>query len=287
MIHAALGPLVYLRRSWLWACFLLALCLVLTLLTQVGGAVLWLSIPFLAAAAQRLRKWSQVAAALEAVTVFLLIYGLVSVLMVPPLAALGGRVPLPCFGDSGSSLRARSVLYCALNRHYVRRDLRTLAEDMAVAVGRVHPGAQLRYLDAGFPFIDGFPLLPHLSHRYGTAVDLALFYRDGNGRPAASPSPLGYGVYAGPRAGEVRPCDGRRSRLRWDMGWLQRLGDGVMLDEGLTRDVLRWLKQQPNIDRIFIEPHLRERMGLRGEVIRFQGCGAARHDDHIHVQIKR
>lgn len=283
----ALGPLVYLRRSWHWALVLLVLCAILTLLTQVGGVVLWLSTPFLASAAQRLRKWGKAAAALETVTIFLLIYGLASLLVVPPLAALGGRVPLPCFSVSGAPLQARSVLYCAFNRHYVRRDLGVLAENMAVTIGRAYPGARFRYLDAGFPFVDGFPLLPHLSHRYGTAIDLALFYRDGDGRPASSPSPLGYWVYVGPRPGEVRPCGGRLSRLRWDMGWIQHLGNDVTLDGPLTRDVLRWLSQQPNMDRIFIEPHLRERMRLDGATIRFQGCGAARHDDHIHIQIKR
>lgn len=280
----ALGPLVYLRRSWVWGLILLVLCVVLTLLTQVGGVVFWLAMPFLVAASQRLRKWGRAAAALEAVTLFLLIYGLASLLVVPSLAALGGRVPLPCFGES---LQARSVLYCALNRHYVRRDLRTLMEDMATTIGRAFPGSQFRYLDAGFPFIDGFPLLPHLSHRYGTAVDLALFYRDVGGRPTPSPSPIGYWVYTGPHAGEARPCGGRRSKLRWDMGWLQPLGGRVTLDEGVMRDTLRWLSQRPDIDRIFIEPHLRERLGLRPGKIRFQGCGAARHDDHIHIQIRR
>lgn len=214
LIGAALGPLAYLPWSWGWALFLLALCGVLTVLTQVGGLLLWVSLPFLASAAGRLRPWSRIAAGIEAATIFLLLYALACLFVVPPLAAMGGRVPLPCFGDT---LRSRSVLYCALNRHYVRRDLRALVEDMADAVTRTHPGAKVRTLDAGFPFLDGFPLLPHLSHRNGTAVDLALFYVGRDGWPAPSPSPLGYQIRV-------------------------RTSGEATLDDGTIHDVLRWLQ---------------------------------------------
>ena len=39
--------------------------------------------------------------------------------------------------------------------------------------------------------------------------------------------------------------------------------------------------------KILLEPHLAHRLGVEGRPnIRFQGCRAARHDDHIHVQIR-
>ena len=281
----ALGPFAYLRRSWRWAAFLLLLCVLLTLLSQVGGVVLWLSIPFLAGAAQRLAKWNRAAAALEAVTMFLLIYGVVSLLVVPPLAALGGRVPMPCFGGSEGAAKSRSFLYCALNRHYVRRDLRTLVEDLASDIARVHPGARVRTLDAGFPFLDGFPMLPHSNRRHGTVVDLALFYRDAQGRAAPSPSPLGYGVYARRHAGQA--CDDRAATSRWGMGWLQASGSDTMLDENVTRDALRWLSGQPTVDRLSIDPPLRERLEAGGAAGQVHGCEAAPQGDHVHVQIKR
>ena len=36
---------------------------------------------------------------------------------------------------------------------------------------------------------------------------------------------------------------------------------------------------------LLLEPHLKTRLKLeKYDKIRFQGCRAARHDDHIHVQ---
>ena len=43
---------------------------------------------------------------------------------------------------------------------------------------------------------------------------------------------------------------------------------------------------QPNLGKVFIEPHLKDRMKLTNSKIRFHGCGAVRHDDHIHIQLK-
>jgi hypothetical protein len=40
------------------------------------------------------------------------------------------------------------------------------------------------------------------------------------------------------------------------------------------------------VDKVFLEPHLTSSLGLAAPAVRFQGCRAARHDDHIHVQIQ-
>ena len=40
-----------------------------------------------------------------------------------------------------------------------------------------------------------------------------------------------------------------------------------------------------NTHKIFIEPHLKQRLGIKNQKVRFHGCGAVRHDDHIHLQI--
>jgi len=40
------------------------------------------------------------------------------------------------------------------------------------------------------------------------------------------------------------------------------------------------------IEKIFIEPHLKQRLNLDHPKIRYHGCGAVRHDDHIHIQVK-
>jgi hypothetical protein len=44
--------------------------------------------------------------------------------------------------------------------------------------------------------------------------------------------------------------------------------------------------QNPHVKRIFLEPHLKLRLDLSDQPkVHFQGCWAARHDDHIHVDV--
>jgi hypothetical protein len=50
--------------------------------------------------------------------------------------------------------------------------------------------------------------------------------------------------------------------------------------------MILWLTAQPEVARIFVEPYLAERLGVAGGKVRFQGCWAARHDDHVHVEIR-
>jgi hypothetical protein len=45
------------------------------------------------------------------------------------------------------------------------------------------------------------------------------------------------------------------------------------------------LSRSRAIGKILLEPHLRDRLGLTSSKIRFQGCNAARHDDHLHLQL--
>ncbi|MFQ1702799.1 hypothetical protein ACJ5NV_19640 [Loktanella agnita] len=124
------------------------------------------------------------------------------------------------------------------------------------------PGTRTRALDGNFPYLDGFPLLPHLSHDDGEKLDLAFFYTDQAG------------VY---QAGYS---------LRWDMPWLQPLLRDWPLDEACTGAMLRWLAANPIGEdfKVLVEPHLSERLEVTGAAIRFQGCRAARHDDHLHLQ---
>ena len=58
------------------------------------------------------------------------------------------------------------------------------------------------------------------------------------------------------------------------------------LDIEKTRELVNLFSTQPAIGNIFIEPHLKTRLNLTSDKIRFHGCQAVRHDDHIHVQLK-
>ncbi|WP_435261994.1 hypothetical protein [Tenacibaculum sp. nBUS_03] len=60
-----------------------------------------------------------------------------------------------------------SYLTVILNRNYVNSALNQSLQDIGKRVNNKYPDIQLVYLDANFPFINGFPLLPHLSHSDG------------------------------------------------------------------------------------------------------------------------
>jgi hypothetical protein len=264
---------------------LIVLSLLLTAVTQIGGVLLWLETPVLHLMSRRMGRFGWLAG----MGVFVMTYLAVMLLAVPPVAARFGRVPLPCSGAADAPLQPVSLAFCLLGRNYVTPGLRQILEDTASTMHRAYPGRVLRYMDGGFPFFDGFPLLPHLSHDDGRKIDLAFYYRDVRTGKALQepPSPIGYWAYEGPGIDEVRPCTGKRSWLRWDLTWFQPFFRNAHLDPEPTRVLVDRLSRSTAVQTIFIEPHLKRRLGLHSSKIRFQGCQAARHDDHIHVSVNR
>ena len=192
-LRLALGPLWYLRGRPLAALGLLLVVLLLTLLTQTGGLVLWLALPGLAWLFRRLRPRGAGLAWPVVLLAFAVVYLGVNLTVVPWAAVRWARVPLPCFAAADAPLEAQSPVFCLANRTYTRPAVRALLVELARDLEAEVPGAVLRTLDAGFPVLDGFPMLPHLSHRRGRDVDLALFWRDAaSGRPVPPPSLLVY-----------------------------------------------------------------------------------------------
>jgi hypothetical protein len=268
----------------------LLLALVLTLVTQVGGLLLvfaWAIARFVFPAS--LHGWHRSA---SVAALFLGLYAGLSIFVIPPLAAFGGRIPLPCHAEADRPFAAAHPLYCALNRHYVDRRVVPLLTDLSRAVDRAYPGTLTLFLDGNFPFLTGFPLLPHLSHADGRKLDLAYYYAAPGGSylPGQLRSPIGYWAFEQPGAGDSSPCANSWLSLRWDMTALQRLYPERPLEPERTRTALHWLLtdgQQFGVERVFIEPYLASRLGVVSSILGFQGCRAARHDDHIHLQIKR
>lgn len=199
------------------------------------------------------------------------------------VAPLFGRAPIPCFSDA--PFHMQTPFYCALNRQYAAPELIGRVANLAAQMDTEFPGTKTLVLDAGFPFLNGMPLLPHLSHNDGRKLDLAYYYRDAGGYLAGQTrSPIGYFAFEdGPTE-----CPDVALTLRWDLAWLQPLWRDLRLDEERMRAALRHLTADPKIGKLFIEPHLKARFragGQGGDKIRFQGCRAARHDDHIHIQL--
>ncbi len=234
----------------------------LTVISQLGGIALLIAACFR-------RKF----------LTFLVVYSMLSISAVW-VAPMFGRVALSC--TSSGPLQMRSVLFCALNRQYVVPELQAVLTDFAEQMDADFAGTETHVLDANFPFFTGFPLLPHLSHDDGEKVDLAFYYQ-GNDQylPGVTRSPLGYFAFEdGPT-----DCPDNRLTLRWDMPWLQRVWPDYQPDHRRMTAALRLLTQDDRVGKLFIEPHLRTRFGVSSDKIRFQGCRAARHDDHIHVQL--
>lgn len=235
----------------------------LTLLTQIGGIA-----------------WAVSLMVRRRLVAFVAAY-LVLLALSWSLAPLAGRVALSCTGDG--PLQMQSWVYCLANRNYVVPELAEAAQDLAQAVAMRHPGTITLALDGNFPFVTGFPLLPHLSHDDGRKLDLAFYYADaqGNYLPGATRSPLGYFAFEdGPT-----DCPPRWLSLRWDLAWLQPLWPEYRLEPARMQIMLEWLAADPRIERVFIEPHLRAVLGVQSDKFRFQGCRAARHDDHVHIQL--
>jgi len=215
-------------------------------------------------------------------------YLLVVFIVLPVIAPLNGRTALPLSGR----LAPYNFLTCLLNRHYVTIDAKNVLEDVTLKMTEKHDDITIRYLDANFPFITGFPLLPHLSHSDGKKLDLAFNYLKDNSPTNNSPSLFGYGYFEAPVNREIDYPDICTKKGFWQYSFTGKLftffnKKGYSIDVDKTAYLLKLLHDNGKTEKLFLEPHLKERWHLSGyEKIRFHGCHAVRHDDHIHWQIK-
>lgn len=256
---------------------------VLTLITQIGGIVYLLCHVLVTALRRRSPAFFWV--------LFGVLYVGATAFAVPPAARIFGRAPLGCEMPWEASRSGLAVLphACLLNRHYLRIATVQRLEEINSQFAASHAGSRFTVLETGFPFLDGFPLLPHLSHNDGNKVDLAYFYRDRKENApigSGSPSPIGFFVTETPRAGDVLPCADRFTPLRWSFWWFRDGERNWVLDEARTADLVKLLAGSSSVERILLEPHLVARLNVADPKVRFQGCQAARHDDHIHVSFR-
>ncbi len=264
---------------------------ILTLLTQVGGII------FLVAYGAgklffRLVWITRIVQRTTILVLFVILYTAATIALVPALAATFGRPALPCSNIQQRPVQALKPIFCILNRNYAAPQMHRVLDALGTHLNARWPGTKVRYLDAGFPFLSRFPMLPHLSHRDGKAIDLAFFYTDGATGELIDEarSPIGYWAFEQPRPGEEQLCKTQSffGTLRWDMTRLQSLWPDRPLDTARTSAMLAWLAADGvrlGINRMYLEPHLKTRFGLTSAAFRFQGCRAARHDDHVHVEV--
>ncbi len=219
---------------------------------------------------------------------FLLFFGILSHLLIPPLAGLFGREPLPVFSSDRKYLASAKTYTWFFHRHYVTPELKKEILDISKRFNKEHPGVKVLYLDGNLPFIDNFPLVPHLSHDDGEKLDLSFIYIKNNKNKNNVPGWMGYGVCEEPRQGEVNypvKCSNNPIyNLLYKISPQRKTTFQVDVEK--TKTLLREIIRSTKVRKIFIEPHLENRWGFSGEgKVRFQGCHSVRHDDHIHLQL--
>lgn len=254
-----------------------------TVITQVGGAVylahlLWC-------------RWRSIRRPFLRMLSFTVLYLSVIVFVLPRLAALNGRVPMPVHGHESRFVRPHTWFTVLANRHYVRPELRAMTVAVAEELQQDHPGVVVEYLDANFPLLKRFRMYPHLRHDNGKKLDLAYVRRHPDGSYAYRYfSFFGYGFCAEPLPGEPdmpRECADRGRHQynileRWVPDQHRR---GLVFDTEANADLLRMVADHAAVRFVITEPHLQERTGLQDvDNIGSLGCWAIRHDDHLHVQ---
>jgi hypothetical protein len=261
----------------------------LTILTQIGGVIYFMSL--LTHELINKKVSHRILRSCIKFLSFLLLYLAFTFLLVPIISKPFGRVPLPIV-ETGH-LKPLNFITCLLNRHYVRPALRQVSMEVAAEMNDRFPGTVVSYLDAGFPFINRFPLVPHLSHYDGKKLDLAFYYIDKRTMQPSNktPSCIGYGIGEEPRPNEINTAAFCAEQGHWQYSFLnnlipQRNKRNFIFDSVRTKALVNFFASKEVISKIFIEPHLKNRLKLQSDKIRFHGCQAVRHDDHLHIQIR-
>lgn len=257
----------------------------LTVVTQVGGVIYLLSwIIYLLIRKRIAKRYWRVAARLS---IFTVLYLVIILFAMPPLAKKFGRVPLPFIETR--HVKPVTIWTAILNRNYVRPELRTIVYTVAADMNKKYPGTIINYMDANFPFRNGFPLLPHISHNDGKKLDVAFHYTDKVTGKASNQttSPIGYGGSEPPRKGEFdrsTVCDPTNWQYSFMFGWMP-LSDRLDFDQARTKAMINAFADHKGIGTLYLEPHLKTRLRLTSKKIRLHACYSVRHDDHVHVQL--
>jgi len=219
---------------------------------------------------------------------FSILYLIATFLLVPKIAPIFGREKI----KNSQFVKAHTFFTKLTNRNYVRPEMNVALHDIAKNLDKKFNGIKLIYLDANFPFIDEFPLFPHLSHSDGKKIDISLIYESPSGIVVNDKRSLsGYGVYENPRKGDDDYTWICKKKGNWQYDFPKYLTFGtinkdLIFSEVAMRYLILEITKKSEVGKILIEPHLKNRLHLKSNKIRFHGCRAVRHDDHIHFQLK-
>jgi len=250
----------------------------LTVLNQIGGIIYLVSLIIS-------KKWNK-QLKFKSLIVFIGLYLLSTLLIVPIIAPIFGREKV----KHTRKIRPTNYLTVLLNRNYVRPELNELLNQTEKELKGTN--IEIHYLDANFPFINKFPLLPHLSHNDGKKIDISLIYETNSGKITnKQKSVSGYGVFENPKPNEYNQIEKCLNNGYFQYDYpkyltLGKINKELKFSEKGTKKLIKSFLKSRKLGKLFIEPHLKSRMKLSDNRIRYQGCRAVRHDDHIHVQLK-
>ncbi len=250
----------------------------LTIVTQIGGIVYLLSLVI-----TKKWKWDS---KLKPLIVFIGLYMISTFLIVPLIAPIFGREKV----KHTDLIKPTNYMTVFLNRNYVRPKLNELLLQTEKELNE--SGIEIHYLDANFPFINKFPLLPHLSHNDGKKIDISLIYETQKGAITHKQKSIsGYGVFEDPKSNEYNQIDKclKDGYFQYDYPKYVTFGEinkVLVFSEKGTKTLIKSILKNRKLGKLFIEPHLKTRMNLVDDKIRYHGCRAVRHDDHIHIQLK-
>lgn len=255
---------------------LIIIVLLLTVITQIGGLVLLIAL--------FIGLFLNKHLVLKTVVLFFTIYLGATFFVLPNIAPRFGRIKI----QENENVQIVSPFYVLCNRNYVVPELHDILQDLGEDLAKSN--IRLNILDANFPLIDGFPLLPHRSHADGQKVDLSLVYEYPDGEVSLFvKSRSGYGIFEEPKGAEINQSQlcKESGNAYYDIAKYLRLGiiNQELKFSELGTQVLIGHLISSDIGKLFLEPHLKQRLGLNHSKIRFHGCKATRHDDHIHIQL--
>lgn len=260
-----------------WGFFTLSF-VALTIITQIGGIVMLLAYLSYNFFFSTYKRWTFP-------LIFCVYYTIASIFIVPKLASAFGREQI----KDNEAVQAHSFFYRIANRNYVNSDFHQTIQSIAKDFQKKYPGIKMVYTDANFPFIDGFPLLPHRYHLDGKKIDFDFVYQEGAQLSNLKPTFSGYGFFEA-------PLDGERNQINFclETGYLQYeftkhvtlgiVNPDLTFAQQANKYLIELMASNKAVETIFVEPHLQERLEIESDKIIYHGCGTVRHDDHIHLE---
>ena len=250
----------------------------MTVLTQIGGLIFLISLIIS-------KKWNK-NLKFKTFIIFISLYVFFTFLIVPLIAPIFGREKV----KHTEKIQPTNYMTVLLNRNYVQPKL----NDLLIQTAKELSGTtiEIHYLDANFPFINKFPLLPHLSHNDGKKIDISLIYETNIGKITnKQKSVSGYGVFEHPKLKEYNQIEKCLKNRYFQYDYPKyitfgKINKDLVFSEKGTKQLIKSILKSRNLGKLFIEPHLKIRMKLNDNRIRYHGCKAVRHDDHIHIQLK-